>query len=429
MDQTTEVPAKSDSFLDRLPELLKSHEIQSSFRLTKQGVFVDESAVPRLYEAYQQWLSKAAGEPETRTLEKCKKRFFGTEEPKLYYVLDGNRCLAGFLLRDEITDPKRIKLPVYQANLQDTLESLHHRDPFLSSLEKVKTRMTTHEGFVIELLCGARRFEVNEEGVREFAHVLRSSPRLLARFPDAKKALRYVLDPMRQVLEQAHALSPTHSLLVPERLKSKPELTMLRAHGMTFAVQQQKKICGCFRTAGKSLARFLRKEIQTLQALKTPEPPVRGLQLDSPKKHCIAKTWSEGISFHLQLRALILFLQQTERSPKLRKKLPPLFSVRDLLGRFVSLFRSSKPVDERAVLAIIGRRREALARYRRVGNWLFVIVDKNVIQSCLAVKGAAAGEEKEAPQAQGRPGGPKGDRSRRRRRRPRTNQSRSNPST
>ena len=393
-----EARSAADSFLGSLPALLQNFEIQNSFRMTKHGLFVEENALPRLFEVYQQWLSRTSGEAESRTTEKCRKRFFGTEEPTLYYVLDGNKCLPGFLVKEEVSDPKRSRIPYYQANLLETSESVHPRDPYLGTLDQVKPRITAHEGFVIELYTAKGRIDVSEDALREFASVFRASPRILSKFPEANKALRYVIQPLRLLLDQAHELAPGHHLLIPERLKQKTELSFFRVHGLSLALFQRKKLAGSFSTKGKNLAGFVRREIRALAPLKNEPANIRGIQLDSPKKQCFAKTWSQGISFHIQLRVLILFLQQSERIATVRRKLPAQYSVRELIERFVSLFRHSKPLDEREVLRVLGRRRQALARYRRTGNWIFVIIDKNVIQSCFAVRektNAASNKERQ----------------------------------
>jgi hypothetical protein len=386
MSHTAESSRGNAAFLQSLPDFLPSHEIQAWFRLTKKGLFIEENALSKLYEAYRQWLTKAAGNTEPRSLEKCRKHFFGNDEPPLYYVLDGNKCLPGFLAAEEITNPRQFRIPDYHANLLDTLNSLHPRDPFLASLDKVKGRMSPREGFVLELTTSARKYEVSEEALRDFAAVLRGSPRLLSRFPEATKALRYCIAPLRQILEQSHELPAGQQLLIPEKLRQKTDLIFLRGHGISFALKEQRKLAACFSTKGRNLSRFLRREIQELSQLQGAQPPVRGMQLDSPKKHCIAKTWSENISFHIQLRAFILFLQQIEKNQKTRKKLPRLYGVKDVLERFATVFRNSKPLDLQSVARVLGRRRDAAARYRRTGNWLFVVHDKNVVQACLSFR-------------------------------------------
>jgi len=366
-----------NSFFDRLPDFFEQHQILAWFRLTKAGVFVHEEAFEPLLAAYQEWTRRSSDGGDGKSIEKCRKRLFGDQEPTLFYALDGNRCLPGILLSQEQADPKTSRIPVYQATLQSTAEYLHPRDPYLLKLDVPKSRMSTHEGFLLEYPLKDKRYEVPEYALREFASVLRGNPQARRTYPELVKTLRGALCPLGEYLKNARGVNTNESQIVPRRFKGKPGISFVRSKGVTFVLENSKRVIGCYSVKGKALGRFIRTELGEKQA-----PEIRGFAPGSPKKHCIGKTWSQGISFHLELKALLFFLRQLPKASRNSKRLPTLYSAQDVIERFVGIFRNTKPADERSLLGKL-RRRESFAKYRRVGNWIFVIHDKNTITSCV----------------------------------------------
>ncbi len=376
---------RSDTFFDTLPSYFQSHQLSGWFRSTKQGVFVHEAAIEPLVAAYQEWTRKTSPTGEAKTIEKCRKRIFGTAEYPLYYVLDGNRCLPGIVLTTESTDPRRSKVPVYQAALLPAADFLHPRDPFLAGLDSPKSRMSNQEGFVLEFSCVKRMLEMTEPVLKEFAAVLRADPREKKQHPERLRSLRGALEPTAKIIAHARELPENQRLLIPEQLRGRSRLTFYRSHGLTIAVENDRKIVGCFSTKGRAMLRFLKKELDVLREKGKSGNGVRGFSPDTNRKQCAGRVFSQNISFHLETRVLLQFLKQMPRVSRIAKKVPTKFALRDLLDRFVALFRNSAPVDERSLLGKL-RRREAFAKYRRTGNWIFVIVDKNVIHSAVVVK-------------------------------------------
>nr|MBP9838917.1 hypothetical protein [Pseudomonadota bacterium] len=80
------VESTNINFYQELPKLLPSHEVESSLRATKQGLFVHEDLVVKLIEVYKKWLKEVAGSDVSE--DKCIRKLFGDDESKLYYVLD-----------------------------------------------------------------------------------------------------------------------------------------------------------------------------------------------------------------------------------------------------------------------------------------------------------------------------------------------------
>jgi len=385
MTEETAPQERQDGFFDTLPSYFQSHQLSGWFRVTKQGIFVHEAAAEPLLAAYQEWTKKTSPTGEGKTIEKCRKRLFGNEDRPLYYVLDGNRCLPGVVLSGENTDPRKSKIPVYQAALLPAADFLHPRDPYLTSVQNPKHRLSNQDGFVLEFASGKRSFEMSEGGLKEFAAALRSDPRERRAHPEILRSLRATLEPAARIISNAREVPDSQRLLIPERLRSKARLKYFRSHGLIFAVEHEKKIIGWFSTKGRALGYFLRSELDIIREKTKNGAGIRGFAPDSPKKHCAGKAFSQGIAFHLETRVLIQFLKQMPRVARVAKKIPIQFSLRDLLERFATLFHNSTPIDERLLLGKL-RRREAYAKYRRTGNWLFVIVDKNVIHSAVVLR-------------------------------------------
>ncbi len=375
------VPA---AFFDSLPKFFQSHELANGFRVVKDGVFVQEDRLDALVKAYQDWLKENSGNPEGRSLEKCWKRLIGTEEPVLLYALDGKRCIPGFVVKSEAPNPQVSKIPVYRASLLPTSSSLHPRDPFIERMAPVRTRTNTNEGLVLEFPSASGRVDVTEQALSQFAQFARSSPRLLARYPDAKKALRNVVEPLKDMLASARVSPPGQRLLVPNTLRGKSNLRFLKSQGVYFVIEGEHKLLTTFCIVGKALPKFIRSEIDAMAKAKQ---FLQGFEPLSPKKGCIGKLFTQGIAFHLHMGALLQFLKQAQSQPKLRKKLDTHFTVVELIERLVALYRSSQPVDEITLLGKL-RRREAYAKYRRTGNWVFVLQEKTIVTSCVHLRAA-----------------------------------------
>ncbi|MBP9839008.1 MAG: hypothetical protein KBC84_09900, partial [Proteobacteria bacterium] len=360
------------------------HEVESSLRATKQGLFVHEDLVVKLIEVYKKWLKEVAGSDVSE--DKCIRKLFGDDESKLYYVLDRNRCLPGYLLQGAIAEPQKLRIPYYQANLLDPVINLHPKDPYVSKIDKANIKLTTHQGLLFEFEIRGVKLEANENFIREFSDVIRNSRGFSRSYPQVSKALRYVFDPLLRFLEKAQFVPFKEPMLIPEAFIDKRNITYYRSQGVVFVVEDECKLLSCYELKGRGVGRFVDREISYL--VKNFGPIcVRKFDFEKPKAACLGKIWIKGISLHLHRRAFDLYLQQIRRSHNLRDKLSNRFSFRQVLERFVGVFIHAQHVEEREILQVLRRNRMQMAKYRRVGKWIFIIVDKNVIYSCFAVRG------------------------------------------
>lgn len=380
-------------FVESLRKLLPSHEFENSVRMTKQGLFVEDRIVPQILDAYQRWIQSTVERAEKRSEEKVRRKLFGTDQrPTLYYVLDGRRCLPGFLLVGSVGDAQKLRITPYQANLLDTQNSLHPRDPILASQEHVKATLSPQDGFQLEFHGGGQRFVVDEAGLRGIVRNLRGEPGFLKEHPQLNSPLRETLGVVAEFLSRLKPFTGGQRLLIPDRLKQQRDVQLFRHRGFICLVEGEGRITGMYEVKGKGLGRFLREEIS---ALTQPDGTnvVRGFDSKANKIQYLGKIWTHGMSFHLHLRAYRLFEREVQKSDAGPGRVGERYSVRDVVERIVSTFGRSQPVEELAILELLGKRRQPFAKYRRAKGWIFIVTDKNILFSCIRI----AGEQLDAP--------------------------------
>ncbi len=370
------------SFLEQVPKLIPSHEVENNLRITKLGVFVGEGFVEKIVQVYQKWIQEVS--QSERSGEKCWRRLFGENELKLYYLLDGNKCIPGFLLQGEVAEPQKLKIKFYQGNLLDPVKCVHPKDPYFFQMEKVIARMTTHQGLIFEISAKNRKFEADEKFLIEFSNVIKSSKWFNRDFPEVSRALRYSLAPLTKFLERIQEVPLNEQMLVPDAFIDKRNVKYFRSKGVVFVIEGN-KLLSCYSIKGRGLSRFIDREVLTF----SPRAEMRHIgrfDPERPKKACLGKVWAKGMSMHIHRRAFDMFLYQISRSRNLRDKLNNRFSVAQVIDRFVGIFINARFMDEREILPYISRHRVQMAKYRMVGRWIFIIVDKNILYNCLAVR-------------------------------------------
>lgn len=381
------VEKMAEPFFLELPNRLSTSRLNSAYRLTRDGLFVAEEELESFFSLYQDWLQDlSAADESRRSIEKVRKKFLGNEQPKLWYLLDGKRVLLGVLLKGEIPEARNSRIPYYQANLLDPLDNLHPADPILQAIPGLKARISAREGLLLSFArlerAEAESVELREPELRACIKELRAVPKIAQRYPTIKASLREALPVLQEIFRQARNLSANEQLLIPSSLEQKSNLRILQSHGVYFALEGS-KLLATFSHRGSALKRFLKAELRELEKSGF---VLKGFTPLANRQDAVAKTWSEGLSFYVQGRALLLFATQIQRLPKLRKKMPRLFTSRELFQKFTELFRASRPINELQILGALKHRRRPNTRYRRSGNWLFFISERSSISACLAAR-------------------------------------------
>ena len=372
-------------FVSALVSLLDAQEIESGVRATREGVFVEQRLVPQILSAYQRWLQASADQASLKSEDKVRRKLFGGDSPTLYYVLDGKRCLAGFILSGSIASAQVLKLPAYQANLMDTFEAVHPRDPLLAEIPGLRAKLSPTEGFIIEIQAGTQTFELDDRGLKQVITALRNDPQMVREFPVLKRPLREALPVVTQLFSRARPIGGGPQLLIPSAIRGKEGLRLYRYRGYILVLYGEKRLKGVYEVKGKGYGKFLREELAAL-VLPDGTNAVRGFDSKASKIQYLGKLWTKGISFHLHLRAYRFFERGLLNEPSGATRLKPLYTVQDVATQLAQTFYRAQPVEELQILEILGARRLPFAKYRRAKGWIFVITDKNVVFSCIRLK-------------------------------------------
>jgi hypothetical protein len=374
--------AGNSAFVEALPNLFASHELQSFFRVTSQGVFVHEDVMGRLVETYQAWLKSKTDAQSEKSVQKCTRRLFDTEEPILYYLLDGKKCMTGYLMPGAVQNYQRLKIPYYGANLLDTSNYLHPRDQRITSLPHLKAELKAHEGLVFYVQLGERELSFSSEVLSSFAESARRSRMLIEEYPQLTGALREAIIPFVQVLERARPVSHKERLLVPQRYLNQSEFNFLRIGPLVVVLKGNRAVAGCYGLAGKSLSSLVRTELELLEQ-KPEGRRIGGLELAAGRKRrFLAKFDMQQSSFFIDYKAFYEFLKYLPKAHLSRKILPQRYTIKDCLEVFALFFSSAKPLESRKKTPPQKGKKKPAFSYRKTGSWTFVIDQENVILSC-----------------------------------------------
>ena len=392
-----------------LPRFLRREDLVQFFRLTKSGVFLEEGAFEVLFSAYQRWQQKVRDEKETLTVERIRKRLIGAEKLRLQYLIEGKKCLLGYILPHSVPGTAGAGLYQRTGTLFDPVTYLDVRDPIFTEIPGIRLSTSSPGGITIQFTTRRGNFECGTDAIRRFAECCRSSPRLSKEFPETADSLRGCLDPLRRLLERARCLDGGSALLVPEEFV-RGERTFLR-HGSLLIILRGGRIQEFFDTKGRGELTFLREEIEKLRKRDGDRSSIRGFTPPADKTFHLGKIWVRGMSFLLHPNGLRQYIRLLPRSES-RGRFARHYGVSQVLQQLVPAFVRSQALNDEAVRRLPMRYRQAGAKYRRFADWVFIVTDKNVLSSCIVVEkakrrsahgrgGARTGESRKTPQTPG----------------------------
>ncbi|MCB0325556.1 MAG: hypothetical protein KDD69_18370 [Bdellovibrionales bacterium] len=365
--------------LDALDADVKRREV----RVIRTGVFVHEDAVAAALSAYQQWLNTiSGGTSSTKSVEKLRRRLFNTETPQLFYLLDGNRCLPGYLMPsgDEPLSRDRLRALWSEAPLLDTREYLHPRDPILERLNGVYPSAKGGEGFGVDIEIESGRIRVNEPVLRSFAKALRGSA-LAKEFPDAVQALRASIGPLQRALAQAKRIPPKQRLLVPQAYVKGSFVFSRFGTLVLVADATGQSLLGCYEPGSGGLRQFVDDEVEQLGKRR-----VEIVELTPSDRRFLGTLRLKGKQYRLHRKAFLEVVREAGRSPSLRRKLPNRYTVRDCLLELANLLKGADWVylkDVGETTAKAGKNRKPSQKRRlQFGPWLFETGENFSIVGC-----------------------------------------------
>lgn len=350
------------SFFSCICDYFSDYECKELFRAVKQGVFVHEDAVDKLLDAYQKWLAQRTESSSEKSAAKCKRRIFGTEEPKLYYLIDGKLCLPGYLAPCEIGSLFK-KIPVSQASMLDTNEYLHPRDPIFQSLSHVTAVMDPSKGFLLKFESKKRVFWATIDTVKQFAKFANwqdfereesrkelkdnTESKNDSRRHERSKPLRDYVAPLQSCVIKSRPIANEHKLLIPNLSISRKAnnddkiVNYYRFQDVVFIISADNKIDYCYCVDGRNLSAFVRSEFSIAQTeFRSLLEPTR-----KPNPRAIGALSINKKYYLVYMKAFLKFLTMAPKTPPFKKKIPVRYCVMDALRQFVAMAREMKKIN------------------------------------------------------------------------------------
>ena len=385
---------KADSvhlFIGAIGSLLPREELKNSIRVTPRGVFVEERGFHRLVEAYQLWLKNQTGGEVTKSTDKCIKRLFDTLQPPQYYLVEGKQCLLGFLVKCSIEQPQRYGIPFYLGSLLDTREYLHPRDPFLASMKNVEI---FHKPLGLELKVPfkGKSIRLPAEVLKDFAALAQNSSKLLEKNPQAGRSLRDSLMVVIRLLGKTREISDKEPLLIPSRYRNKKDLKYFGLGSLVFVTERGGVLAGCYELRGKNFVLLVRNEVE-LSARAARGRQIGAIELPPRRSRFVGAIQVKHDRYWLHPRAFREFIDQAPHAPSLRESFSGPFTIFDCLKKMPFVFAAAGSADQRQVAAYLAKPAPRGARFRVKDDWIFVILGKNEVVSCI---------NKRRPQRRGR---------------------------
>ena len=377
----------SSAFIQAFPHLFSHAEIISYFRLTSKGLFVCEALLEKTLAQYRKWRKEATGSDTEVSDEKARRKLIGEEIPVLYYLLDGKKCLPGYLLHVSCNDTEKTNVPTYQANLMDTSDYVHPRDPLLSTIPNLKTSMNSHEGllFHINFPRLKKQWTFSPQTLSQFATCARKNKSLLTYYKKLNGALREAIKPLQEIIERAKPIAKRDTLFLPSEYTKQQDIKLLTAKGIIFVIEGEDKIKSCFAVYANALVELVRSEIKLFKERRFRTKTLLLMTTKSRVPH-VAILLTPKVKYLLSLKALIEFIKIAPKSMPISKQLPRKFTLKDCLKLFDSLFAKSIPIEGLKSHMLHSIAQDPTASFRKIGALVFVLNDKTYIKSCFELK-------------------------------------------
>ena len=92
--------SETNPFFINLAKSAQESEVLEALRICNKGLFISEDYIDSLAKHYQDWIKNQTGKEIQKSTDKYLKKFFGNESPKVSYLIDGKKCLVGYLANE-----------------------------------------------------------------------------------------------------------------------------------------------------------------------------------------------------------------------------------------------------------------------------------------------------------------------------------------
>ncbi len=386
-------------FIRALPRSLAQTD-RDSVRLTGKGLFVDEHAADRIVQLWQSWIAAIGASSAGKAHDKHFRRVFGADYPNEYYLLEGKRCRAGFLITAPIGS-ERIDLPRYPGSLLEARQFLHHNDPVFEKFTDLKVELTL-QGLLMRLNKGGVVLTIKQELLIAFQALAERHPRIAQRFPQISQSLRAGLPALLHCLRSSRPVAGKQSLLIPNDFRSTTDVQFLRYGSLVFA-SVSGLIARCYPVRGIGFMEWVNAEIAQI---KNQKKNIGALGLDVRTAEFVAHlTFNDHIERVLvHPLALCDLYNQADHALFVPRESTVSFTLYNCLHALARLLETSYWVKEedvpnrvRELASTIRVERPAKGRsdkrrraapleplgasYRQSGNWIFIL-KKNRVYRC-----------------------------------------------
>lgn len=365
-------------FVNEVKKLFPVSEIKENIRATHKGLFVSEAFSETLLKAYQVWFEKQTAGEIHKSLEKSKKRLFGSLDPESYYLVEGKNCIIGFLVQYEMKEPLRYGLPYYLGVLSSKKVSIHQNDPILAALKDVEI-LSAASGGGIRFKVGNNYFVADQIALNYFLSTAQNSTRTMQEYPEITESLGVLSKAFVNLFRKSKLVPPDRILLVPENFQDKGKYTFRVLGSTVFVIDKKLNVISVYGTRGRDQYRLFRREFASFR------PKHIGSFEIYPDRHKLLGCfkYSER-SYQLAAQALMDFANHMLDSPDKKDVLQGVITVRKVYQRFSEVFQTSQAIPKHLVKSYLEKFKRPIAECRINGVWIFVISHDAVVEATVA---------------------------------------------
>lgn len=354
-----------------LKESHPSEILSSQLRLLARGLFVGESFLEIFTTVYQKWHYKQTGSHAFQNPEKCRKHFFGTLEPGLFYLIEGKNCLVGYFIP---ADSAGLSVPgasVFHGSLTPVSGSLHPRDPVLQSIHGLNARLDPHKGLELSLTVRGCSYGLSLDFLQQFVSVIQKSRRLSREFPEATRGPRSSFPALSRILAVARSGRGRRKYLIPARFRNQPDKILIYKR-LRLVLGQNHELSQCYELRADNLEQFVEAETELLRRNRraTRIGPFSVALKSGPS---VGFLRIRGKSYRISRSSFQQFLSQLLRMRTPPRELPAAYTLYDTFSLLARISQKGHWVPRRDIPRALYDRLEGHESVLQSRDWVFIV--------------------------------------------------------
>ena len=363
-------------FAFELTSLISKEDLKSKLWLTRSGLFVIECFREKIEEAFSVWFKKIAEINKTIESERIRRHLFGNEYPRSYYIMDGKRPVPGYLICVETRDLRKTGIRHYEGFPLDTKTFIHPKDPILESSPNVKGVSTT-KGFQVILTHKNKEIAFSLESLSKFQVAMGDWRQVNEKFPVASESYRDAVLALSWLRPRIRQIPRKYHILVPAAYRDEKKFSYWSLKNIIF-IGDERVLFDCYALRGKAYRSLFFNEIELLS--KNPRfRQIGDIKLKGNPGPIFAVTEVNSVKINLSIRCLWAFQSAIDFRDPL-EKIPPRYTVFDIIRRLSVLLPVSEPVDHSRIGAkTLEKVMTKDPVFRKSGHYLFVLDSHSTI--------------------------------------------------